>query len=141
MGSQKQFEKLRWDETYSSGLVYLDNHRRNFFDIVNELVEVANEERCESSLTLIFQRLAFYVENYFVNKEIAMMGNSDLPLQSYKQEHARFTDEISRHHQEIHNGNIGACRELVEFLIAWFENYIRLFEPEAVEYLRQKGFE
>jgi len=141
MGSQKQFDKLGWDETYSSGLVYLDNHRRNFIDIVNELIEVVNEERYESSLTMIFQRLAFYVENYFVNKEIAMMGNSNLPLQSYKQEHARFTSEIVRLHQEILEGNLEACRELVEFILSWFKNYIRLFGPDAVEYLRQKGFE
>jgi len=122
-------------------LVYLDNHRRNFIDIVNELVEVVNEGSCESSLPMIFQRLAFYVEDYFVNKEIALMGNSELPLQAYKQEHARFTAEVTRLHQDFHQGKLEVCKTLLDFIFSWFENYINLFGPEAVKYLRDKGFE
>ena len=141
MSSQKQYDRINWNESYSSGLVYLDNHRRNFIDIVNELVEVVNEGSCESSLPMIFQRLAFYVEDYFVNKEIALMGNSELPLQIYKQEHARFTAEVTRLHQDFHKGNPEVCRSLLEFTFSWYENYISLFGPEAVKYLRDRGFE
>jgi len=42
--SQKEFDRIKWSEDFSSGLVYLDNHRRNFLDIVNELIEVVNQE-------------------------------------------------------------------------------------------------
>lgn len=141
MNSQKEFDRISWRESHSSGLVYLDNHRRNFIDIVNELVELVNEGNCESSLPMIFHRLAFYVEDYFVNKEIALMGNSDLPLQLYKQEHARFTTEITNLHQEFQQGNENVCRELLVFVLSWFENYIKLFGQEAVDYMRDKGFE
>lgn len=141
MESQKKYEHIKWSEPYSSGLVYLDNHRRNFIDIVNELVDVVNEESCVSTLPMIFHRLAFYVEEYFVNKEIALMGNSNLPLYKYKVEHARFADEVTRHQQAFREGKEKVCRNLLEFIIPWYHNYISLFGPDAVEYLRSKGFE
>ena len=141
MDAQKKYDHIDWSEPSSSGLVYLDNHRRNFIDIVNELVDVVNDDSCDSNLPMIFIRLAFYVEDYFVNKEIALMGNSDLPLQVYKQEHARFTDEVTRHQQAFHQGEETVCRDLLEFIISWYQNYISLFGPEAVEYLRSRGFE
>lgn len=140
MSSEKQFDRIIWNE-YSSGLVYLDNHRRNFIDIVNELIEVVNEGSCETSLPLIFHRLAFYVEDYFVKKEIALMGNNDLPLQTYKKEHDRFTNEVTRLHEEYFHGNPEVCRELLEFIIPWYKNYIKIFDTKAIEYLKKKGFE
>ena len=141
MRSQERFEHIKWGESYSSGLVYLDNHRRNFIDIVNELVDVVNQESCESNLPMIFHRLAFYVEEYFVNKEIALMGNSSLPLNVYKKEHDLFTAEVTRHQQAFHQGKEKVCRDLLVFIIAWYHNYINLFGPEAVVYLRSRGFE
>ncbi len=141
MTSQKKYDFIKWSEPYSSGLVYLDNHRRNFIDIVNELIEVVNEDTCAASLPMIFHRLGFYVEAYFVNKEIALMGNSDLPLKVYKEEHDRFTAEVTRFQQVFHQGEENVCRDLLEFIISWYHNYISLFGPEAVNYLRSKGFE
>ncbi len=141
MESQKKYDHIIWSEAYSSGLVYLDNHRRNFIDIVNELVDLVNDEDCVSSLPMIFQRLAFYVEEYFVNKEIALMGNSDLPMQVYKKEHDIFTTEVTKLQQAFRHGQEKVCRDLLDFIITWYHNYISLFGPEAVEFLRKKGFE
>lgn len=141
MSSLKKIERLEWSESNSSGLVYLDNHRRNFIDIVNELVDVVNEDTCESSLPVIFHRLAFYVEEYFINKEIALMGNSALPIRVYKEEHDRFINEVTRFHDEFRKGNHEVCRDLLDFIISWFKNYITLFGPEAWDYMRSRGFE
>lgn len=141
MTTQKKYDPINWSEPQSSGLVYLDNHRRNFIDVVNDLIEVVNEGTCASSLPMIFLRLAFYVENYFVNKEIALMGNRNLPLKIYKEEHDRFTAEVIRYQQAYHRGEEDICGDLLEFIISWYHNYIGLFGPEAVEYLRSKGYE
>ena len=141
MSSRKKYNHLEWHEFESSGLVYLDNHRRNFIDIVNELVDVVNDGSCERSLPMIYHRLAFYVEEYFVNKEIALMGNEKLPIKVYKQEHDRFIKEVTRFHDEFRNGNHEICRDLLDFIISWFKNYVSLFGPEAWEYMRSKGFE
>ena len=141
MSEQKKFDRIEWDQGHSSGLVYLDNHRRNFIDIVNELIDIVNQGSCETSLPMIFHRLAFYVEEYFLNKEIALMGNTNLPLKVYKAEHDRFTKEVSRFHEEFRHGKEGVCRDLLGFVIGWYGNYIKLFGPEAVEYMRSKGFE
>ena len=141
MNAQKKYERIEWSDSFSSGLVYLDNHRRNFIDIVNELVEIVNEETCGSSLPMIFHRLAFYVEEYFINKEIALMGNSELPLQHYKEEHEKFINEVGKFHNQFRKGQEGVCAELLKFVTAWFENYIQMFGPEAVDYMRSRGFE
>ncbi|MBT7092921.1 MAG: hypothetical protein HN936_06725, partial [Bacteroidetes bacterium] len=92
MKGEKQIAKLVWSEGYASGLIYLDNHRRNFVDILNELVEVVNEGSCDSMLPMIFHRLAFYAEDYFTKKEMAMSDCEELPLNTYKSEHDRFSN-------------------------------------------------
>ena len=141
MESKKKYDQLVWSGEFSSGLVYLDNHRRNFIDIMNELVDLVNDDNCATDLPLIFQRLAFYVEEYFVNKEIALMGTSDLPMQVFKAEHDRFTTEVTKYQEAFRSGKEKVCRDLLEFMLAWFKNYIGLFGAEAVDYLRNKGFE
>ena len=141
MKGEKQIAKLVWSEGYASGLIYLDNHRRNFVDILNELVEVVNEGSCESMLPMIFHRLAFYAEDYFTKKEMAMSDCEELPLNTYKSEHDRFSNAIHRCQQDFSDGNTNVCSELLSFLIEWFENYVKIFDENGVEYMRNRGFE
>lgn len=140
MSSIRKINHITWGHEYSSGLDYLDNHRKIFIGIVNELIDIVNNDTCESDLPIILHRMAFHVENYFVNKEVALMGNSSLPLKVYKHQHHLFTDEVSKYQQEFNSGNRRACRSLLEFIIPWFENYIRLFSSADVEYMRSRGF-
>ena len=141
MKGKKGFDRLSWSEEYSSGLMYLDNHRRNFLDILNELVEVVNDGSCESRLPMVFQRLAFYAEDYFTKKEIAMQECQHLPLHNYRAEHDRLTQAISRFHDEFRHGNKDVCHDLLVFLLEWFTSYIETFGPDAAEYLRKRGYE
>ena len=134
-------EKIRWKKKYKSGLVYLDNHRRNFLDIVNELIDTCNANSCETNMPLIFHRLAFYVEDYFVKKEMALRDATHLPFKKYKEEHDRFTAHIIQLQMRYKQGETGICQELLEFLTTWFENYIKLFDSEGAEYMRSKGFQ
>jgi hemerythrin len=58
-------ERISWKEEYSSGLIYLDNHRKNYLEIVNELIDILNENSCAEGLPMVFHRLAFFIEDYF----------------------------------------------------------------------------
>lgn len=141
MKGKNKFEKLFWSDKYSSGLVYLDNHRRNFLDILNELVEIVNEQSCETMMPMIFQRIAFYAEDYFTKKEIAMQECKHLPLHNYRAEHDRLTQAIARFHDEYRHGRKGVCSDMLIFLVDWFHAYIDTFGPDAVDYLRKRGYE
>lgn len=138
---KRHMEKIRWRKSYDSGLVYLDNHRRNFLGIVNELIEASNEGVCENTLPMIFHRLAFYVEDYFVKKEMALRDNKSLPFTKYKESHDEFTRQIIIFQDRYRHGEMDICTEMVPFLIEWFEQYIELFDKEGASYLRSKGYE
>ncbi len=137
----QHIEKLVWQDRYESGLIYLDNHRRNFLDIMNELVDVVNQGNCETMLPMIFHRLAFYVEDYFTKKEMAIKDCECLPLTTYKAEHDRFTSAILSYHDKYKHGNTQVCRELLVFLIEWFENYVKIFGKKEAGAMRPLGFE
>ena len=141
MKGSRKFEKLQWSEKYSSGLVYLDNHRRNFLDILNELVEVVNEDSCETMLPMIFHRLAFYAEDFFTKKEIAMASIDELPTNILRAEHDRFTNAIARFHDDFRRGQVDVCGDLLIFLIDWLDNYVQIFDSKAADHLRKKGYE
>jgi len=134
-------EKIRWSKKYSSGLIYLDNHRRNFIDIINELIDVCSSGTSGTRLPMVFHRLAFYVEDYFTMKELAIRDSPSLPFMEYKKEHQRFAAEISRFQDRYRLGDPGVCEQMVDFLVNWFENYIRIFGPEAAAYMKTKGYE
>ena len=134
-------EKIKWEQRYSSGLIYLDNHRRNFIGIIQELQTTIEEGSCEQMLPMIFHRMAFYIEDYFLKKEMALQDADYLPLSKYKVEHDRFTTQMVVYQERFLGGEEGLCREMVDFLINWFENYITLFDQEGVAFLRSKGYE
>ncbi|MCK9325429.1 MAG: hypothetical protein M0P69_08010 [Bacteroidales bacterium] len=134
-------KKIRWSKKYSIGLVYLDNHRRNYIDIMNELVDVLNQGSCAKKLPLVFHRLAFYIEDYFIKKEMAIQDAPHLLFKEYKKEHQRFTDGISRFEERFRAGETDLCLEMFEFMQTWIENYIKVFGTEAAEYMRSKGYE
>lgn len=141
MNGRRRFEKLQWSEEYSSGLIYIDNHRRNFLDILNELVEVVNDGSCETMLPMIFHRMAFYAEDFFTKKEMALANIEELETNIYRAEHDRFTEAITRFHDDFRRGQVDVCRDLLVFLIDWFQNYFAIFGKEAADFLREKGYE
>jgi hemerythrin-like metal-binding protein len=134
-------DKIGWKKEYSSGLNYLDNHRRNYLDIVNELVDISNSKNCETRLPFVFHRLAFYIEDYFSKKEMAIREAPSICLSDYKKEHNRFNAGISRFQERYRQGEYEICDELIEFMMGWFLNYITLFGSDAPDYMRSKGFE
>lgn len=134
-------DKIRWKNEYSSGLNYLDNHRRNYLEIVNELIDILNSKNCDTRLPMVFHRLAFYIEDYFAKKEMAIREAPDIPFSEYKKEHLHFTAEISRFQERFSRGEIDICQEMIEFMIDWFLRYITRFGFEAPDYMRSKGFE
>ncbi|MCX6225731.1 MAG: hypothetical protein NTV01_13435 [Bacteroidia bacterium] len=134
-------DKIRWKKEYSSGLNYLDNHRRNYLEIVNELIDICNSQNCRTRLPIVFHRLGFYIEDYFVKKEMAIREAPDINLSAYKKEHQRLTSEISRFQERYSGGDADVCAEMIEFMTEWFLNYITAFGSEAPDYMRTKGFE
>jgi len=133
-------DRFKWKQEYSSGLIYLDNHRRNYLEIVNELVDVINRKNNSTRLPIVFHRLGFYIEDYFTKKEMAIQDSPAIRLGDYKTEHNRFTDTITGFQERYRKGE-DIAREMAEFMIAWFENYVRSFGSEAPDYMRTKGFE
>ena len=134
-------EKISWKKEYSSGLNYLDNHRRNYIEIVNELIDICNSKNRETRVPIVFHRLAFYIEDYFAKKEMAIREAPAIPFAEYKKEHQRFTRGIAIFQERYSQGETGICFEMVEFMMDWFLNYITRFGSEAPEYMRSKGFE
>ncbi len=134
-------EKIRWKKEYSSGLNYLDNHRRNYLEIVNELIEIINRKNSATRLPIVFHRLGFYIEDYFAKKEMAIRDSPTIQLSDYKREHLRFTGRINEFQEQFRRGDKEICQEMADFMISWFEEYITRFGPEAPDYLRSKGFE
>lgn len=134
-------DKIKWKKEYSSGLIYLDNHRRNYIEIVNELIDIYNSKNCVTRLPIVFHRLAFYIEDYFAKKEMAIREGPAVPFSEFKKEHQRFTAGISHFQMRYSQGETDICCEMVEFMMGWFLNYINYFGSEAADYMRSKGYE
>ena len=134
-------ERLSWKNEYSSGLNYLDNHRKNYLEIVNELIDIYNSGTSATRLPLVFHRLAFYIEDYFAKKEMAIRDAPNLVFADYKKEHQRFTAGITRFQERFSHGDQDICLEMIEFMKEWLFGYITRFGSEAPDYMRTKGFE
>ncbi len=134
-------DKIRWKKEYSSGLNYLDNHRRNYLEIVNELIDISNSKNCGERLPMVFHRLAFYIEDYFAKKEMAIRDAPAIAFSDYKKEHHRFTAGISAFQERYSHGETNICGEMIQFMMDWFIQYITQFGSEAPDFMRSKGFE
>jgi hemerythrin len=131
--------KDTWQEKYNTGVEFLDEQHRYFFNIVAALKEKLNAGVCRDSASRIFFSLAHYAEHYLIQEEIYFKNYRLRGIREHKDLHREFISRVIQFQADHEKEVEGTCRTMLVYLEEWFENHILKYDKKAIEYLREKG--
>lgn len=128
-----------WKEEYTMGMEIMDEHHKKFLDIINMLIKIKNERSCNEEISLVFFRLIYYIENYFVDEEVYIKKNKYPDRKLHKLAHNNFIREVISLQEQYQKGDTNICSKLYDSLTNWFNNHILVEDRKAVEFLKEVG--
>ena len=131
-------ELREWKKEYTQNLEKLDDYHRKFMEIINMLIKIKEERSCEEEISLVFFRLIYYVENYFIEEENYLREYSYPEFKSHKEIHNDFIRGVIRFQEEYQNGDKTVCERLYTFLQEWFEGHILSDDQKAAEFILEQ---
>lgn len=131
--------KDTWQEKYNTGVTFLDEQHRYFFNIVAALKENLNAGLCGESASRIFFSLAHYAEHYLIQEEICFKDYRLPGIREHKDLHREFIGRMIQFQADHEKEAESTCRTMLAYLEEWFENHILKYDRKAIEYLREKG--
>jgi len=132
-------DKYIWKEEYNTGVEFIDEQHKYFFNIITSLEKSISGNECRDDASKIFFSLVHYAEHFLIQEEI-YLRESDFPgLKEHKELHAGFIKRIIRFQEDYENAVTDTCKSLLPFLDEWFNSHILKYDREAVDYMKEKG--
>ncbi len=131
--------KYTWNEDYITGVNFIDEQHRYFFNIMNDLDEILDEGVCQDSASKIFFSLVHYAEHFLIQEEIYFKDYHFPGIKEHKELHAAFIKRVIRFKTDYSRDMKHTCQTMMEYLEFWFDNHILKYDREAIDYLRGKG--
>jgi len=132
-------EKYIWNEDYNTGVKFIDEQHRYFFNIVSSLKENLDAGVCKDSASKIFFSLAHYAEHFLIQEEIYLKDYSFPSIKEHKDLHKEFIRRVIQFQVDYEKDVGETCRTMLIYLEEWFENHLLKYDKEAVDFFRGKG--
>jgi hemerythrin-like metal-binding protein len=132
-------DKYTWKEEYNTGVNFIDEQHKYFFNIIASLKRSIDEGICRESASNIFFSLVHYAEHFLIQEEIYFKEANFPGIQEHKNLHAGFIQRIIQFQQDYEKDITHTCQSLLPYLDEWFDNHILKYDKEAIDYLKEKG--
>jgi hemerythrin len=132
-------DKYTWNEDYNTGVKFIDEQHRYFFNIVSALKEKMNAGVCKESASKIFFSLAHYAEHFLIQEEIYFKDYHFPGIREHKELHGEFIRRMIQFQVDYEKDVGETCRTMLAYLEEWFENHILEYDKQAIDYLKEKG--
>ena len=130
-----------WKEEYELKIDKLDEHHKRYIEIINLLINVIENRSCEEEISLVFFRLIYYIENYFIDEELLLKEYNCDNLKEHKEEHNKFIKEIVKFQEGYQQEDKSVCKSLLKYLQSWFKEHILEYDREAAELILKNDIE
>lgn len=139
MDIQRKYGPYHWQpESMASGVELIDNFRKKYIELLNLASEAVYEKRCDENIALIFHKMAFFAENYFLDEEM-MLQQYGYPLRKgHKQDHQNFVNKIFEIQKKV-QAQKNVCLDVLDYLDSWFSQHLKTYDEQAIAFLRKKN--
>ena len=121
-------QAFQWNHCFATGLTEVDEQHHRLVDVINRFGALIMREDGASAaeLEVVFAELAQYASFHFSEEEALMAASGLTPqyIESHRQKHLMFMDEVTHLYEGISGDNRGAAKGLLQFLTNWLAYHI-----------------
>ncbi len=125
---------IAWDASLESGITEFDDHHRYLIDLLNTLYDDFTAGAPDEHLGSILHELAEYASYHFSAEESWMRNQYYPELNRHREEHDRFSRQISEMLQDYRGGRLNLSTEILAFLNNWLTDHILTSDGEYVRF-------
>ncbi len=121
-----------------TGIDIIDEHHRKICSLVELLTDTINGNNIDRSMSQVFYKLSFCIEDYFTEEELLLKKFSYSKLSNLQNEHNLFIENLNQMRLDYLNGAEDNNKKLINFLNEWLKNTIINYNNECLEFLKDK---
>lgn len=128
-----------WNDTYSVGVVKIDNQHKRLVQIINELSDAMGAGKGREVLGNVLKELIAYVNTHFKTEEEMMVQYGYEEYENHRYEHEKLTDEVKRFFDDYQAGKAPLSIQIMNFLRSWLMDHIVVKDKKFGKFLNSKG--
>lgn len=130
---------IDWNDTYSVGVVKIDNQHKRLVQIINELSDAMGASKGKDVLGNVLKELIAYVNTHFKTEEEMMVQYGYQEYENHRYEHEKLTDEVKRFFDDYQAGKALLSVQIMNFLRSWLMDPIVVKDKKFGKFLNSKG--
>ena len=134
-----QMAIIDWEQSYSVGVVELDNHHKQLINMINELYFAMSNDRGQKVVDDIIRDMLDYAKMHFKIEEKYMRQCEYLGSLQHFREHERFVEKAQEMAQRCDAGEFVLSFEVIQFLSDWLKCHILETDMKYAPLLKEKG--
>ncbi len=132
-----EHEKIVWKDDLATGLELIDKQHKQFFKLVNKLLDSSIKDEDSKIVMDSFLFLKYYILAHFSVEESAMLEYKYPLFARHKTRHIYFRNEIDRLEMSL-KSNVPAHEIAIRLnylAVNWFMNHIKVEDKQLCKYL------
>ena len=130
-------EKLKWLNSYETGVDVIDFQHKILVERINDLIELLNNNEPQENLIPLFIFLEDYTNYHFSTEEQFFNSFEYEDREKHKFEHMEFRDKIKELKEKSIKNLEKIDESLLEFLMAWLTNHIMETDMKFTDSLKK----
>jgi hemerythrin-like metal-binding protein len=116
---------FKWDDSFSVGVVAMDDQHKKLFRMVNDLYKAMKAKRAKEAMNGIVDELISYTAMHFKEEEQVMAKAGYPDLAKHKEIHKALVGKVLDVQKKLKSGQATVGIDLLNFLKDWLVNHIK----------------
>ena len=132
-------EKIKWDESFSVGVLKLDQQHMRILAIINLLVDQQEQEFNSRVIAKILADLTNYAHEHFGMEEQLLAEHGYPDIRTQREEHHEFRKKLAHFCDEAIIRDKLVPTQLFEYLKNWWVDHILEKDMKYRSFLKDRG--
>lgn len=132
-------QKFRWDPSYSVHIAELDRQHQQLFRTIGELGHALHTGSAESIIDAVLESLVQHTIRHFAAEERLMQEHGFPGFYDHRSNHQLMSQKLTKFNLSRRAGRPEIPENLLNFLMAWWNDHVLKTDKEYSEFLNDKG--
>ncbi len=130
---------IEWNDKYSVNISLIDEQHKKLVELINKTRMLENFNNSPRSALEILDQMTEYALKHFETEEHYMKEFNFPGLESHRNEHIDFANNITDYKNRAISGDCQVISEILEYLMKWLINHIQVTDKEYIDCFKKNG--